>query len=121
MGQERHLGDPRYKILRALIALLSGGSAPVLPFTVIATASNVTVGAFGSIAIGPFAFAAGTAVEFVVTATDLDGGSRATWGGFADGEITYQQTDSAAGTVSFRIENTSGGDKHVNYRAIQWN
>lgn len=93
---------------------------PLLPFNVVVSEDDFTVPAFGSVIVGPFTFTG--ALEFIVTVLDLDIGFRATWGGFADGEVTYQQLGDGdpPGQARFRLENTSAGDKHVNFRVVDW-
>lgn len=94
---------------------------PPLPFTVIFS-DTVTVPAFGSVLLGPFTRAPGTALDAVVdVVSGLDFGFLASWGVVGGGvQVAWTWDDDPPGSRTLHIVTSGGNPAICNVRVIHW-
>ncbi len=84
--------------------------------------NDVEVPAFGSILLGPFTRAPGTALDAVVdVVSGLDFGFFASWGLVGGGvQIAWTWDDNPPGSRTLHIVTSGGNPAICNVRIIQW-
>ena len=107
----------------ALTNVDSINGAPVGGNATVVGSGSVSVPAFGTANVGPFACAAGCGLMAAVMVTTLDGGQTAgETPALSGGEVNWCWFNNAdpAGTRTLRFSNTDGAAQTCDYVVVQW-